>query len=75
MTQEYQYKAIVTLKFSIDDLFCETEQEAKNMLYDDPGKNVEWAEKHGSWEILDIQLENLGLNDKEAYYKAKHGKD
>ena len=73
MTKENQYKATATVKFSIDDLFCETEQEARELVYDDPGKNVEWAHKHGTCEVLDIQLENLGPGDQEAYYKAKHG--
>jgi hypothetical protein len=75
MTQENRFKATATVKFSVDDLFCETEQEARAMIYDDPGGNVEWAHEHGICEVLEVNVENLGPGDKVAYYKAAHGEE
>lgn len=67
--QAYRYKATAVIKFSVEDLFHETEEEAREIFCDDLGGELEWAQKNGNTEILELSIENLGPGDADEYFK------
>lgn len=68
--QTFRYKATGVIKFSVEDLIFKTEKQARELIYDDPGGNVEWAHEKGTCEVLEVQVENLGPCDEETYRKT-----
>ena len=57
--QGYRYRVTGTMKFMVDDIIDDNEQDIRDYIADDPGGNVDWAKKNGDVEILELNLERL----------------
>ena len=68
--QTYRYKAVGVIKFSVEDLIFETEEEARELIYDDPGGNVEFAHKNGKTEILELSIEKIEPCEEKKFNKT-----
>lgn len=43
--QGYRYRVTGNMKFMVDDIIDDNEQDIRDYIADDPGGNIDWAKK------------------------------
>jgi len=70
MTENYRYKVTGTVKFFVDDLVMETEEEAKDHVREALDEDLEAAVLSGNIEILELNAEKLCPCDPERFFNG-----
>jgi len=68
MTQWHRYKVTGTVKFFVDDLVTETEEEAKQHVQEALDEDLEAAFLKGNIQILELNAEELCPCDPERFF-------
>lgn len=58
--QLHRYKVTGTVRFSVDDIFDDTSESAKEMSLEQVLDNVEVAINSGTCKLLEVEAEDLG---------------